>query len=260
MPALQGKVAIVTGAGRGIGRGMAEALAREGASVLVASRSQGGIDEAVDSIRTAGGTAEGLSLDVGNESEVRAMVGAAVDRFGRLDILINNAQSFGAASGSEITQDYVAIEDVTNDQWDNTIRTGLTASLWAMQEALPHLRERGGRIINMASAAGIIGQPGMLPYNCAKEALRSLTRTAAREWGRYGITVNVVCPLVKTRALAEWTRISPDQSDALLAEVPLGRFGTLEDAGDLAVFLASDASKYMTGMTFMLDGGSTMLT
>jgi len=260
MSSLAGKVAVVTGAGRGIGRGMAAALAREGAAVLVASRSQGAIDDTVDEIRAAGGTAQGHSLDVGNEDEVRAMIAAAAERFGRLDILINNAQGFGPPGGSDITQDYVAIEDVTNDVWDHTIRTGLTATLWAMQAALPYLREGGGRIVNMSSAAGIIGQPGMLPYNCAKEAIRSLTRTAAREWGKYGITVNVVCPLVKTRALEEWSRVSPELSDALLAEVPLGRYGTPQDAGDLAVFLASDASRYMTGMTFMLDGGSTMLT
>jgi len=260
MGVLDGKVAIVTGAGRGIGRGMAEGLAASGAEVLVASRSPDAIEETVSAIRAAGGSAQGHACDVGNEAEVRQMVSAAVEQFGRLDVLINNAQSFGSSSGRGITQDYVAVEDVTNDEWENTLRSGLTASLWAMQAAFPHLRHNGGRIINMSSAAGIKGQPGMLPYNCTKEAIRALTRTAAREWGQYGITVNVVCPLVKTRALAQWTETAPDLSDALLAEVPMRRYGAPEDAGDLAVFLASDASRYMTGMTFMLDGGSCMMT
>jgi NAD(P)-dependent dehydrogenase (short-subunit alcohol dehydrogenase family) len=256
---LKDKVAVVTGAGRGIGRGIALAYAAAGAKVVVSSRSQGSIDDTVEEIRRTGGTAIGTACNVGDRAQVFAMVAAAADALGPPDILVNNAQGFGTAQNPSNVARLQPLEIFDEDDWDHTYRTGLMGTLWGMKAVFPHMKDRGGKIINFGSMWGQVGNAGSAAYNCTKEGIRALTRTAAREWGPHGINVNVINPSVRTDALNELDAERPEIIEQALKTVPLGRFGDpVRDAGGLAIFLASSASDYLTGMTFMLDGGLYM--
>lgn len=254
---LEGKVALVTGAGRGIGRAIALALAREGAKVVVASRTPSTVDSVVKEIEAAGGVAVGAPCDVGKRADVVAAVDKAVATFGALHILFNNAQGFGTEASPQPSTVFVACEDTDPEEWEYTLRTGPTATLWFMQAAFPHMKKAGyGRIVNFASSSGQVGFEGNTCYNAAKEAIRALSRTAAREWGQYGITVNIINPALETRAFDAWKTARPDFVEALKEKIPMRRLGDPDkDAGPLAVFLAGPGSSYMTGSTFMLEGG-----
>jgi 2-hydroxycyclohexanecarboxyl-CoA dehydrogenase len=259
MKCLEGKVAIVTGAGRGIGRGIAIAYAREGANVVVASRTQSSIDETVSAIQADGGSALGIGCDVGRRDDVFAAVAKTVAAFGTVDILVNNAQGFGTEQRPAGTPRLTPLEDFDEEEWEYTFRTGTLATLWGMKAVFPSMKDRGGKIINFGSSLGQIGGEGTAAYNATKEAIRALSRTAAREWGKYKINVNVICPAVSTDAMRGYLGAHPEQAEAMLAQVPLRRWGdAVKDAGGLAVFLASGDSDYLTGMTFQLDGGATM--
>lgn len=257
MGALDGKVAIVTGAGRGIGRAIALAYGREGAKVVVASRTPATVEAVAGEIAAAGGTALGVACDVGRADDIIATVARAVEAFGTIDILVNNAQGFGTEARPQSSTVFVAVEDTDEDEWDYTLRTGPTATLRFMKAAFPHMKRQGyGKIINFASSSGQIGFEGNTAYNAAKEAIRALSRTAAREWGQYGINVNVINPALETRAFDAWKTARPDFVEALKDKIPMRRLGDPErDAGPLAVFLAGAGSDYMTGGTFMLEGG-----
>lgn len=259
MARLDGKVAIVTGAGRGIGRGIAKAFAAEGAKVVVASRSQGTVDEVVAEIRADGGTARGVIVDVGDRAAVFSMAARAAEAFGPVDILANNAQGFGPASKPASAPVIQPLESFDEEEWEHTFRTGVQATLWGMKAIFPHMKNRGGKIINFASEFGIVGFAGAAAYNSNKEAIRGLSRTAAREWGQYGINVNVITPMIRTDAMETFERADPDGMKAMTQQIPLRRFGDpLKDAGPVAVFLASSESDYLTGMNIMLDGGHCM--
>jgi NAD(P)-dependent dehydrogenase (short-subunit alcohol dehydrogenase family) len=259
MNRLAGKTAIVTGAGRGIGRGIAVAFAHEGASVVVASRTKATVDSAVSEIVAEGGNAIGVACDVGRRDEIFAMVKTAVDAFGAVDILVNNAQGFGKASQPTSTPELTPLEDFDEDEWEYTFRTGALATLWGMKAVFPSMKDRGGKIINFGSSLGQIGGEGTAAYNATKEAIRALSRTAAREWGKYKINVNVINPAVMTDAMLGYLNAHPEQAEAMLGQVPLRRWGDpVKDAGGLAVFLASSDADYLTGMTFQLDGGGSM--
>ena len=259
MNRLAGKTAIVTGAGRGIGRGIAVAFAREGASVVVASRTKATVDSAVSEIVAEGGTAIGVACDVGQRDEIFAMVNTAVDAFGAVNILVNNAQGFGKAAQPTSTPQLTPLEDFDEDEWEYTFRTGALATLWGMKAVFPWMKDRGGKIINFRSSLGQIGGEGTAAYNATKEAIRALSRTAAREWGKYKINVNVINPAVVTDAMLGYLNAHPEQAEAMLGQVPLRRWGDpVKDAGGLAVFLASSDADYLTGMTFQLDGGGSM--
>lgn len=255
--ALDGKVAIVTGAGRGIGRAIAVAYAAEGAKVVVSSRTPATIDEVVGEIKAMGGTALGVACDVGRANDIVATVARTVAAFGTVDILVNNAQGFGTEASPQASTTYVAVEDTDEDEWDYTLRTGPTATLRFMKAVFPHMKaQHYGKIINFASSSGQIGFEGNTSYNAAKEAIRALSRTAAREWGQYGINVNVINPALETRAFDAWKTARPDFVEALKEKIPMRRLGDpTRDAGPLAVFLAGPGSDYMTGGTFMLEGG-----
>ena len=207
---LVGRTAIVTGAGRGIGRAIAELYAREGARVVVASRSAEGCAAAVEAIEAAGGTAIAKPTNIGIKSDVVDMVGFAVETYGSLDILVNNAQSWGTRDQPTGLPVPTPLESFDDAELDWTFDTGFRGTFWAMQAAFPHMRERGGRIINFASGYGMIGNAGTVGYNITKEAVRALTRTAAREWGRYAITANVVAPTAKTDSADEIERANPE--------------------------------------------------
>ncbi len=257
---LQDRVAIVTGSGRGIGRGIAVEYAREGAKVVVASRSQGSIDGTLAEIAALGGTAIGVTCDVGRHDDVLRTVARTVERFGGIDILVNNAQSFGTPEAPEGSCGTTPLEDYRDAEWDFTLLTGPTASFRFMKAAFPYLKASGqGRVINFGSSNGQRGAAGTVAYNAAKEAIRALTRTAANEWGRYGITCNVINPGIETDAYRDYMQKHPElQSDATPRN-PMRRMGdAYADGGRVAVFLAGPDASYLTGMTFMVNGGGFM--
>lgn len=254
---LSGKVALVTGAGRGIGRAIALAYGQAGAKVVVVSRTPATVEAVAKEIRDAGGEAIGVACDVGKRDQVFAAVQKAVDTFGALHIVVNNAQGFGTEEDPQPSTIFVACEDTKEDEWEYTFRTGATASLWFMKAAFPHMKAAGyGRVINFASSSGQIGFEGNTCYNVTKEAIRALSRTAAREWGQYGITVNIINPALETRAFDAWKSARPDFVEALKEKIPVRRLGDPEqDGGPIAVFLAGPGAGYITGQTIMLEGG-----
>ncbi|MFM2070185.1 MAG: hypothetical protein RLZZ623_448 [Actinomycetota bacterium] len=259
MGKLQGRTAIVTGAGRGIGRAISLAFAAEGANVVVASRTAATVDSVVAEIHDAGGEALGVVCDVGHRDQIDAAVAATIARFGTVDVLVNNAQGFGTAAEPAGAPVFHRLEEFPDDEWDFTFLTGLKASLWAMQAVFPHMRESGGKIINFGSGNGIGAMKGTAAYNATKEAIRSLTRTAAAEWGRYGINVNVIVPTIVTDSAREFLADRPGVEAKLLAGIPLGRMGDVDhDIGPVAVFLASSDAGFMTGQTVHVDGGQIL--
>ena len=247
---LQGRSAIVTGAALGIGRGIARALARQGAAVLLADiDDDAGLATAQQLREESGARVEFLHADVSVKSEVLAMVAAAHAQFGAADILVNNAW---AGSGMK------RVEHKSDEDFERSLRIGVMAALWSMQAAFPLMRERRyGRIINLASLNGVNAHIGTVDYNAAKEALRALTRTAAREWAPYQICCNVICPAARTEAFDKFAAHSPENARAITTANPMGRMGDPEnDIGPVAVFLASDDCRYLTGNTLFVDGGS----
>jgi NAD(P)-dependent dehydrogenase (short-subunit alcohol dehydrogenase family) len=241
---LEGKVALVTGAGAGIGEGIARRFAEEGAKVVVAEldwASGQAVAEAVG--ETFVGT------DVSDRAQVENAVQTALSEFGSIDIVVNNAWGGGSIG---------RVERKTDERLAQGIAVGYYGPFWAMRAAFPHMKERGwGRIINMCSLNGVNAHMGTLEYNAAKEALRALTRTAAREWAATGITVNAICPAAKSQAFFQAIGQYPELEAMADAANPMGRMGDpYGDIAPVAVFLAGDGSRYLTGNTLFVDGGS----
>lgn len=253
MSRLKGQVAIVTGAGQGIGRGIAVRLAAEGASVCAASRTHSRVADVVEQITTSGGTAIAIGCDVSDIDALKGVIDRTVSEFGSPTILVNNAQS-GVSAGVP-----VPLEDTTSDMVRSAMNGGLFPTFHAMQMCLPYMKETGGTIVNMASSTGVDGDPGFSAYGTNKEAIRGLTKHAAKEWGRYGITVNVLCPAALTENVAKYAQQHSRWFDGVLKKVPLGRLGDSEtDIAPVIVSLATDL-RYVTGATLMVDGGRTLL-
>jgi NAD(P)-dependent dehydrogenase (short-subunit alcohol dehydrogenase family) len=251
---LNAKVALVTGAGAGIGKGVARRLASEGAALWLADIHSEAVQQAAAEIGRDFGAQVGFGrTDVSERAEVEAMVQAALARFGRVDILVNNA--WGPPPGR---RGYSRVETQDDADLDWALRVGSRAALWAMQAVFPGMRERRwGRVINMCSLNGVNAHPFSLDYNMAKEALRTLTRTAAREWAPHGICCNALCPAAATEAYRKFATAQPDNAAALLRLNPMGRMGDAEaDIGSVALFLASEDCRYLTGNTLFVDGGS----
>ncbi|MDB5988081.1 MAG: family NAD(P)-dependent oxidoreductase [Nevskia sp.] len=259
MGKLNGKVAVVTGSGRGIGRAIALAYAAEGAKVVVASRTPATVERVVQEITAAGGTALGVVCDVAQREQVFTMIEQAAKTFDTIDILVNNAQGFGKEGALTHAPVFVPIQDFDEEILEFTYRSGFMSALWAMKAAFPYLSRRGGKIINFGSPQAQINLEGGMAYNMTKEAVRSLSRTAAREWGPLKINVNVINPIMLTDALKEAYETAPTTFDGTIAQVPLRRFGDpVKDCAPVAVFLASSESDFLTGMTMQVDGGFFM--
>jgi len=247
MASLQGRIALVTGASQGIGRACAVELARAGATVVLAARNEVKLAEAVAEIEAAGGQAAAIPLDVASEESIKAGAKAVLERFGKVEILVNNAG---------ITRDGLAMAMKRAD-WDAVLGTNLTGAFLLTQAVLrPMLKNRWGRIINVSSVVGRTGQAGQVNYAASKAGLIGLTRSLAREVASRGITVNAVAPgyieTAMTAVLDEKVRA------AMMAEIPLGRAGTDVEVAQSVAFLASDAAGYITGQVLDVNGGMFM--
>jgi NAD(P)-dependent dehydrogenase (short-subunit alcohol dehydrogenase family) len=247
MGQLEGKVTIVTGAGRGIGRAIALLFAREGAKVAVVSRTPSSVDSVVEEIAQKRGTAVGLHCDVSRRDQVRQAVAQTVDQFGGVDVLVNNAHDTTSITASVL--------ETTQEMFLQQFGSALFSTMHFMQACFPYLKERQGRVINFASGAGILGAPNYVAYAATKEAIRAVSRVAAREWGVHRINVNVICPTSMTDALKE--SIKDAQVLEAVSRAPLGIPGDpLDQIAPVALFLATDASQYITGHTMMVEGGA----
>jgi NAD(P)-dependent dehydrogenase (short-subunit alcohol dehydrogenase family) len=244
---LTGRKAFVTGASRGLGRVMAIALAKAGADVAIAARSQDGLAETAREVTALGRKAFVFPLDVTRQPEVSAAVGEAIRLLGHLDIVVNNA------GGTNFT---IPFMDMRMSGWEKVMRLNVDAALYVLQAAGPHMRERArGSVINIASVAGLAAAPGLISYGAAKAAIVSVTRTLAVEWASYGIRVNALCPGWTATELNRNLWGAPDGGRATIATVPMARWGRPEEMAGPIVFLASDASSFMTGQVLIVDGG-----
>ncbi len=248
MAQLDGRIAVVTGASRGIGRAIALELARRGATIVVNyNAASGAADEVVEAIKALGGQAMARQADVSNLEQATALIDAAVEAYGKVDILVNNAGT---------TRDTLIMR-MKEEDWDTVINTNLK-SAWNCSKAVvrPMMKARYGRIINITSVSGIAGNEGQTNYSASKAGLIGLTKALAREVGSRGITVNAVAPgFVKTDLTAD---LPESLLQALNDRLVIKRLGTIEDVAYAVAFLASDETSYITGQVLSVDGGLVM--
>ena len=253
MPSLQGRTAVVTAGGAGIGAATARRFAQEGAAVVVADLSGRRANEVAEAITASGGRAAAIKVDVADPEQVQSCIRLALETFGRLDIMVNNA---GLAQ-------LAPLEDTTLESWNRVIAVTLTGTFLGMKFCLPVMRRQGqGVIVNTASISGTAGDYGLSSYNAAKAGVINLTRAVAIENARYGIRANCVCPgAINTRAAELMGKARADELRRRQAAAhPLGRLGQPEEIADAMRFLASDESSFITGAAIMVDGGITAHT
>lgn len=246
---LAGRAALVTGAADGIGLGMAKRFAVEGASVLVVDYDAEKGEAAAALLRSIGAKAIFHRCDVTQRDQVQASVATCIGQFGSVDILVNNAYR-GRGLGR--------IETRTDQDFEEGMLICLYAAKWSMEASFPTMRaNRWGRVINVCSLNGVNAHMGSAEYNVGKEALRSYTRTAAREWAPYGICANIICPAAISSSFRQFQKLQPDIAAAAESANPMARMGDPEDdIGGVALFLASEDARYLTGNTLFVDGGA----
>ncbi len=243
---LSGKVAIITGSSKGIGKAIAQGLAENGAKVVISSRKQAAVDEVAGEFKAAGLEAVGFECHIGDSEQRKSLIARTMEHFGRIDILVNNAA---------INPYYGPLEGSDEAVFDKIMNVNVKAPWILSNLALPYMKENGGSIINISSVEGITPGFGLGLYSATKAALIMLTKNQAKEWGRYGIRANVLCPgLIKTKfSEGLWT------NDKLVAgftkAIPLGRIAAPEEMAGMVMLLASDAGSYMTGGVYVADGG-----
>ncbi|HEY2414793.1 MAG TPA: 3-oxoacyl-[acyl-carrier-protein] reductase [Pirellulales bacterium] len=244
---LSGQVALVTGASRGIGKAIALALARCGAKIACIARDTAKLAETVSAIQTAGGQAEAFACDVTNGAAVGELVESIAEKWGRLDILVNNAG---------ITRDTL-IPRMTDEQWDDVLNTNLRGTFVFTRAATrPMMSQRYGRIINISSVSGLIGNPGQANYSASKAAIIGFTRTVSKELASRKVTVNAIAPgFIESEMTAALGEVLQEQ---VKTRIPAKRLGTPDEVADVVLFLASPTSSYITGQCITIDGGMIM--
>lgn len=249
---LQDKVAIVTGSSKGIGEGIARVFVKEGAKVVVTCRTeQAGADMAKE-LGSDGGKAVFIKSDVTKSQDIQNLIKGAVDAFGKLDVLVNNA-------GYHISKN---AEDTSEQEWEFIQNTNLRSTFLCSKYAMEHLKRTKGNIINISSMVGVVGQPNAAAYSATKGGQISMTKNMALDFAPFGVRVNVICPgWIQTPLVEDWFGQQEDSDAAreyIYGQHPLGRIGTIEECGYLAAFLASDEALFITGARFDIDGGVTL--
>ncbi|MBR4407495.1 MAG: SDR family oxidoreductase [Clostridia bacterium] len=241
------KVVIVTGGGKGIGVGIARVFAQNGYDVAITGRTEKDL-LATKELLESETDAKILPVvaDGGVEEQVKNAVETTAKEFGRIDAIVNNAQA--SKSGKLLIEH-------SKEDFDLAINSGLYATFFYLKHAFPYLKESKGSVVNFASAAGFSGKPGQSSYAAAKEGIRGMTRTTATEWGPYGINVNCIAPLVETDQLKVFKEQYPDVYKKTMDSIPMQRFGTAEEIGEVCLFLTSEKAKYITGETLGVQGG-----
>jgi len=249
---LEDRVAIVTGASKGIGAGIAREFSREGAKVVVVSRGAAEGLAMAEELGSKEGRAVYVQTDVTKSEDIRALISRTAETFGRLDILVNNA-------GYHLSKN---VEETTEEEWEFIQQTNLRSTFLCSKYAIPHLRQTRGNIINISSMVGLVGQPNAGAYSATKGGQIAMSKGMAIDFAPDGIRVNVICPgWIQTPLVEDWFS---QQQDAVAARQyifgrhPLGRIGTIEECGKAAVYLASDDAAFVTGITLNIDGGITL--
>ncbi len=245
----ENRTALVTGAGRGIGRAIAETLAAAGVTVICVSKSAESCGGVADTINASGGKAKAMAVDVSSGEEIAKAAETLLEEFPNIDILVNNAG---------ITRDGLLFR-MSSDDWEDVISTNLSSCFhWCKYLARPMTRARWGRIINIASVSGIMGNAGQANYSAAKAGMIGMTKSLAREFAARGVTVNAVAPgFIKTDMTSEFVN-NEEVSAQILGQVPLKRFGESSDIANMTAYLSSEESNYITGQVFTVDGGMAM--
>lgn len=249
MKRLEENVTIITGGGKGIGYGLAQAFAEAGSNLVITGRTLSRLESAKERLEAEYGVKVlPIVADGADEAAIKDVVAQTIATFGKINTLVNNAQ---------VSKSGLPLIKHTKEDLDLSIHSGLYAAFFYMRECHPYLKESKGSVINFASGAGLFGKLGQSSYAAAKEGIRGLSRVAAAEWGPDGIRVNVICPLAMTESLMEWKDNYPDLFAKTIQGIPLGRFADpKDDIGRVAVFLASEDAHYITGETITLQGGS----
>lgn len=250
MEKLEKKIAVITGGASGIGKGMATAFVKEGATVVIVDLNEEAGNATIKELQAYQPASIFIQTNLAAHDKLAGIIQQVVDQFGKLDILVNNAHA----------SKNMPFEQITKTDMDLSFNTGFYPTFYLMQAALPYLKETKGKIINFASGAGINGDVSQTTYAAAKEAIRGISRVAANEFGPFGINVNLISPIANSPGVQKWAKEEPEYYQSMLAKIPMRRLGELEaDIGRAAVFLASEDSNYITGQTIMVDGGATKL-